>query len=115
MLALVVIVVSAAYRGRRLSSDSKGAPRPPALVPWFLWAFLLLVAIHSMHWIPDAAQPVIGDVSRGCLVVAIAALGVKTSFQMLLHTGWRPFALLLIETFWLACVLLVAILIVKLA
>lgn len=110
MLALVVIVVSAAYRGRRLPADSSGSPQRPALVPWFLWVFVLLVAAHSMHGIPDLAQPLIGDVSRGCLVVAIAALGVKTSFQMLFQTGWRPFALLLVETLWLAVALLAAIL-----
>jgi uncharacterized integral membrane protein (TIGR00698 family) len=113
MLALVVIVVSAAYRGRRLPTDATPAPRQPALVPWFLWVFLLLVAVHSMHGIPDSAQPLIGDVARACLVVAIAALGVKTSFQMLLQTGWRPFALLLIETVWLAAALLVSILIAR--
>ena len=113
MLALVVIVVSAAYRGRRLPGDGSNASRRPALVPWFLWVFLLLLALHSMHAIPDAAQPWIGDVSRGCLVVAIAALGVKTSFQMLFQTGWRPFALLLIETLWLAAALLASILMIR--
>jgi uncharacterized integral membrane protein (TIGR00698 family) len=110
MLALVVIAVSAAYRGRRPSPESADAPRRPALVPWFLWVFLLLVAVHSLHGIPEVAQPWMGDMSRGCLVVAIAAFGVKTSFQMLLQTGWRPFALLLIETVWLAAALLVSIL-----
>jgi uncharacterized membrane protein YadS len=52
-------------------------------------------------------------VSRGCLIVAIAALGVKTSFQMLFDTGWRPFALLLVETLWLAAALLIAILLTR--
>lgn len=113
MLALVVIVVSAAYRGRRLSDDGAGGAQRPALVPWFLWVFLALVAIHSMHGVPEVAQPWIGDVSRACLVVAIAALGVKTSFQMLFRTGWRPFALLLVETLWLAAALLVMILVVR--
>lgn len=116
MLALVVIVVSAAYRGRRLSAnatDATDTPHQPALVPWFLWVFLLLVLLHSLHAVPQAAQPFIGDLSRGCLVMAIAALGVKTSFQMLLQTGWRPFALLLVETVWLAAALLLAILAVR--
>ena len=113
MLALVVVVVSAAYRGRRLSTDSAGTPRLPALVPWFLWVFLLLVVVHSLNGIPEVVQPWLGDVSRGCLVVAIAALGVKTSFQMLLQTGWRPLALLLIETVWLTAALLAAILMVR--
>jgi len=114
MLALVVIAVSAAYRRRRVAADDQGAAtRSPALVPWFLWVFLLLVAMHSVHAIPDLAQPWISAVSRGCLVLAIAALGVKTSFQMLFQTGWRPFALLLIETLWLAAILLAAILLVR--
>jgi len=113
MLALVVIVVSAAYRGHRLSGASSGPERRVALVPWFLWVFLVLVLLHSLHGIPDAAQPLIGDVSRGCLIVAIAALGVKTSFQMLFDTGWRPFALLLVETVWLAAALLTAILLTR--
>ncbi|MEO8153020.1 MAG: putative sulfate exporter family transporter [Rhizobacter sp.] len=109
MLALVVIVVSAAHRGRRLQPEGASAAQRPPLVPWFLWVFLLLVAAHSLHGIPEVVQPWIGDLSRGCLVVAIAALGVKTSFQMLLQTGWRPFALLLIETVWLAAALLISI------
>ena len=75
--------------------------------------FLLLVVVHSLNGIPEVVQPWLGDVSRGCLVVAIAALGVKTSFQMLLQTGWRPLALLLIETVWLAAALLAAILVVR--
>ena len=113
MLALVVVAVSAAYRGRRLSGDGADGARRPALVPWFLWVFLGLVAIHSLHGVPEAAQPMIGDLSRACLVIAIAALGVKTSFQMLFQTGWRPFALLLVETVWLAAALLAAILMVR--
>jgi len=115
MLALVVIAVSAAYRSRRAGGtpQTPQTPQRPALVPWFLWLFLLLVVLHSMHVVPDFAQPWIGDVSRGCLIVAIAALGVKTSFQMLLQTGWRPFVLLLAETFWLAAALLASILLAR--
>lgn len=113
MLALVVIVVSAVYRAHRLPTGDTGTPHRPALVPWFLGVFLLLVILHSLQGIPEVAQPLISDLSRGCLVLAIAALGVKTSFQMLFQTGWRPFALLLVETIWLAVVLLAAILIVR--
>jgi uncharacterized integral membrane protein (TIGR00698 family) len=118
LLAVVVIAVSAAYRGRRSPSDevADDAARPtsrPALVPWFLWLFLLLVAVHSLHGIPVAAEPLLGDASRACLVLAIAALGVKTSFQVLFQTGWRPFALLLAETVWLAAALLTAVLVLR--
>jgi uncharacterized membrane protein YadS len=50
-----------------------------------------------------------GDLSRGCLVLAIGALGMKTSFAQLAQAGWRPFALLLIETLWMAALVLLCI------
>ena len=110
MLALVVIVVSSAFRRHQVSSEADPTIKNSArLVPWFLWVFLLLVVVHSLHGIPDVMQPHLADLSRACLVLAIAALGVKTSFQMLLQSGWRPFALLLVETVWLAFALLAAI------
>jgi uncharacterized membrane protein YadS len=62
-----------------------------------------------VHAIPPAALPMLSEVSRDCLVLAIAALGVKTSFQALFQTGWRPLVLLVIETVWLAAALLVAL------
>ena len=110
LLALVVLAVSAAYRGQRVAGGVVGhsadLPKRPALVPWFLWLFLVLIALQSLHGIPTVLQPAIGEASRGCLVVAIAALGVKTSFKTLMETGWRPLILLLIETAWLAGALL---------
>ncbi|MNC82558.1 hypothetical protein D3C75_1361200 [compost metagenome] len=42
------------------------------------------------------------DISRVCLVIAIAALGLKTSLQKLATVGWRPIALLVGETLFLA-------------
>jgi len=56
------------------------------------------------------AVPILDDISRGSLVVAIAALGVKTSFMELAQAGWQPLALLLVETLWMAGFVLVAIL-----
>jgi len=101
MLALVVLAAAAAYRTRAPQGGAGLRLRPLALVPWFLWLFLALVLLQSAHAIPPAALPMLAEASRDCLVLAIAALGVKTSFQALFRTGWRPFLLLLTETVWL--------------
>ena len=45
----------------------------------------------------------------GAVVVAISALGIKTSFRQLALAGWKPFALLLVETLWMAAFVLAAI------
>lgn len=68
-----------------------------------------MVIANSMHMLPSIIQDGINDTSRACLVLAIAALGIKTSFAQLARAGWRPFVLLLVETLWMAGFVLVAI------
>ena len=111
MLAIVVVVVSAAFRGAREASQRRDgiAHSKQALVPWFLWMFVAMVAINSSGALSPAVQEAAGWVSRGCLVVAIAALGMKTSFMQLARAGWRPFVLIVAETVWMAALVLVAI------
>lgn len=110
MLTAVVVVVSSLFKRRRETSGSTPADAKQALVPWFLWLFVALVIVNSVGGVPAAVQTGLNDVSSGCLVVAIAALGVKTSFIQLAGSGWRPFVLLLVETLWMAVFVLGAIL-----
>jgi uncharacterized integral membrane protein (TIGR00698 family) len=109
LLVLVVLGVSAACAGHDAQGRKPALRRLHRLVPWFLWVFLLLTGLQSLHLIPLAAQPALGVLSHALLVTAIAALGIKTSMQALLATGWRPLVLLLAETLWLAALLLVVI------
>lgn len=117
LLAVVVVVVSVAFRHARTQlplgstqtgvSHARCAPAPSsALVPWFLWMFVLLVTLHSVGWIPTSFQEAANQVSRACLVIAIAALGLKTSFAQLAQAGWRPMLLIAAETVWLALLVL---------
>lgn len=116
MLAVVVVVVSAMFKSEReqaeretAASGGKAVTAKQPLVPWFLWVFVILVAINSLGFVPAEVGKGLSDVSRLCLVVAIAALGIKTSFQQLAKAGWRPFTLLLVETVWMAAFVLVAL------
>ena len=80
------------------------------LIGLFTMLLVALVIINSVGGVPAAVQTGLNDVSRACLVIAIAALGVKTSFRQLARAGWRPFVLLLVETLWMAGFVLAAIL-----
>jgi uncharacterized integral membrane protein (TIGR00698 family) len=118
MLAVVVVVVSAMFKAEReqaerdiAASGGHAAIKKQPLVPWFLWVFVVLVAINSMGFVPAEVGKTLSDFSRLCLVVAIAALGIKTSFAQLAKAGWRPFTLLLVETLWMAALVLAVILI----
>ena len=110
MLAEVVIVISSLFKRQREESGDAAAGKKQALVPWFLWVFVALVVINSVGAVPAVVQTGLSDISRACLVIAIAALGMKTSFRQLARAGWRPFALLLVETLWMAGFVLAAIL-----
>lgn len=108
LLTVVVFVVAVAFRRAR-AADADAADRPaarPALVPGFLWLFIALVLANSLGLIAAPVQQVASDVSRTCLAVAIAALGLKTSFGQLAQAGWRPLLLILAETLWLALLVL---------
>lgn len=117
MLVAVVAAVAFAFGARRAASPepSIGVRRWIGLVPWFLWLFVALVLLRSAHVVPTAVEPVAGEVSRACLLLAIAALGVRTSLPQLLRIGWRPMLLLLVETLWLAAAVLLAIVLARAA
>ena len=109
MLVVVVVVVSSMFKKEREQSQDGTTAVKQALAPWFLWVFVALVALNSTGGVPVAVQEGLNHVSRICLVVAISALGIKTSFRQLALAGWKPFALLLVETLWMAAFVLAAI------
>lgn len=101
LLLPVVVLIALAFRGRGAS----GAGRSP-LIPAFLVGFALLVAVNSTGQAPDLLMQTLGDSSRWFLVTAIAAVGAKTALGDLVHVGWKPILLILLETvFVLAWVL----------
>ena len=91
-----------------VARNGGGAGARPAL-PVFLIGFALLVLANSFGLLPRVLIDLANDVSRWCLVAAIAALGVKTSFKDLFAVGWRPIGLILAETIWIALLVLVAV------
>jgi uncharacterized integral membrane protein (TIGR00698 family) len=114
LLAVVVVIISAAFKVERdrVRADQASGEKPAqqALMPWFLWVFIGLVVINSLGGLSASVQSAANDISRACLVVAIAALGMKTSFRQLARAGWKPLALIAIETAWIAAFVLAVIL-----
>ena len=72
--------------------------------------FLVLMLAASLGWLSPALVNGAGDLSRWLLVTAIAAVGVKTSFEKLLKLGWQPLIMLMLETAFIAVFVLVAVL-----
>ena len=49
------------------------------------------------------------DASRVCLVLAIAAAGIKTSIEELLQLGWKPLMLFVSDTLFIGLFVLLAV------
>ncbi len=62
---------------------------------------------NTSGWVPPDVSALGSQWSRHLLVVAIAAVGIKTQPQDLMKLGWAPVALLLAETVWIAALALV--------
>lgn len=108
LLAPLVAVIAVTF-GRAVSSSG---PRSFP-VPMFLLAFVAMVIVHSLHFVPEPVADGTYELSRWCLVTAIAALGMKTSLKTLVTVGWRPVALMVGETVWIASLILASLLMLR--
>jgi uncharacterized integral membrane protein (TIGR00698 family) len=96
-LVPVVITISLLMHRRR-SPESGNEP----LLPWFLVAFVVLVIVNSLGWVPAEVHTMLAPVASWCLLTAVAALGVKTSLKALTDVGPVPIGVMLIQTVFLA-------------
>ncbi len=104
MLLPVIVATTLLVRQKGVGEGKK-----PPLLPWFLAAFLLLVALNSVLPIPTYIQDAGSTTSRWCLVTAISALGIKTHFREIVDIGWKPVVLMVLETLFIAVLALVVI------
>jgi uncharacterized integral membrane protein (TIGR00698 family) len=102
MLLPVILVATAITRSR---GDAGGGKRPP-LLPGFALAFAALVLVNSTGVVPAALQAAGSDASRWLLCTAIAAIGMKTQLKDLASVGFKPIALMVGETVFLAALAL---------
>jgi uncharacterized integral membrane protein (TIGR00698 family) len=104
-VALLVPVVWGFYRVFRadVPAGSGGSKWP---LPWFLLAFVTIAALSSLGLVTDAIRDISEHTSRWLLIVAIVALGMKTSVRALASTGWRPVVLVLGESLLLGMLVL---------
>src|SRR4051812_19540697 len=89
LIPLVLIISLTLARGPgRTTAGGRAA------FPLFLFGFAGLVLLGSLVRLPPQLLDGATNVSSACLVTAIAALGMKTSFKTLVEVGWRPVAVM---------------------
>jgi uncharacterized integral membrane protein (TIGR00698 family) len=119
LLTPVVVVIALLYRRQMadaaaaVAADGQATPSAATsvpLIPGFLLAFIVLMLLASSQVFPQTWVDGASSASRWCLVAAIAAAGVKTSFEELLKLGWQPVVMLVCETLFIAALVAAGIL-----
>ena len=95
MLAPVILVASLIIRSYVKAADIS---ERPTIMPSFVVAFVLLVALNSFAIIPASVIAFSTELSRWALLTAIAAVGLKTSLKDVIDVGPAAIALLVVET-----------------
>lgn len=93
MLAPVVFVVSLAFR-----RAAAGGGEKRALLPLFVIGFFVVAAANSFGVLPPAVFASLAEISKACLVVAVAALGMRTSLRDAVAAGPAPMAAMIAQT-----------------
>jgi uncharacterized integral membrane protein (TIGR00698 family) len=107
-VAFLMPVVMCILLVLKLNLDSDRNAKPPG-VPAFLLAFTVLMAINSLVSLPQVITDSATDISRFSLVISIAAIGMKSDLRKILVVGIKPILLLVIETLWIAALILLCL------
>jgi uncharacterized integral membrane protein (TIGR00698 family) len=99
MLLPVVLFITVS-NARRIDVNAPPQDKVP-LLPAFLVGFVLLAALNGFHLVPGAVAAALTDLSKWLLVIAVAALGMKTSLREMLAVGTTAIALMAAETIFL--------------
>ncbi len=88
LLAPVVVLVSLALR----NVGADGTPQPlwrRLALPWFITAFLGVVALNSLVAVPQTVSHYALVASKGLLLLAVTATAMRSRMDLLLDMGWR--------------------------
>ncbi len=107
LLGPIIILLSLIIRRLDVSTET-GKERPP-LVPFFIIIFVAFAGLNSLGVMPATIADMLGEFSRWALLIAIAAVGMKTSLRKVLDVGGAAIALIVAETVFIACLILLGL------
>lgn len=97
-LFIIPIVLAFSFINERIEAKADGdSERTPVnikkIFPYFILLFLVMVALRSFGIIPEIMVPAISNASRFAMVMALSAIGMKTSFSDIRNIGPKPMIL----------------------
>ena len=106
LLLPIVMMIFFAFKERNTTMEDGAA----SFIPSFLIGFFVLALMNNFGFIPQWIVEIMRTLSSWCLVVAIVAIGIKTSLKQIVSVGWKPVFLITAETIFFAGLILSGIL-----
>lgn len=110
-LLLPIVMMVFFWLGRGAANRTPG--QKVSYIPGFLIAFFVFAGLNSAGVVPPVVIGLGSTLSHFFLVFAITAIGIKTDLKSVLDVGWRPFALIVIETLAMLAVVVGGVLVMR--
>ena len=103
MLIPMMFVFTALFAAKGKHGEPNGPKtvNPFAQIPLFLIGFVVLAALNVAGVIPTSVSDTLAQASQLLILVAMGALGIKTSLGKLKAVGWAPIILMTANTVFL--------------
>ena len=66
-------------------------------IPYFIYGFVLLCILQNLGFIPAGISQIAKDLSKNLLILAMAGVGLRVSFNSIIKFGIRAFAVAIIS------------------
>lgn len=91
-LSIIPVVLIFSYLHTKLdhAKAEKSSISIKKIFPYFILLFLGMVAVRSMGFLPDSFSSTASELSKFLMIMALAAIGLKTNFKEVALSGFKP-------------------------
>ena len=86
----IVLIFSWIYTKKETPSQTAEKVNIRKIFPWFIVGFLAVVTIRSIGFMPDNIVSGLSTLSKFFMSMALAAIGLRTSFKEVSSVGIKP-------------------------
>lgn len=90
---LIFSIITERLEARAENGNGRISVNFRKIFPYFIILFLVVVALRSTGIIPNDLIPALSKTSKFCMVMALSAIGLKTSFKDIKNIGFKPMIL----------------------
>ncbi len=102
LLIIPAAILLGAAQMKRPQTDADPRSIRRIAIPWFVFGFLAVVLINSLPLLPKPITQTMVSVDSFLLTIAMAGMGLETSFKNMKTVGMKPFYAGLLTTLFIA-------------